>query len=157
MRKTEREEDGLIKAVDVDAFIVPENPNVPVMTLKLEDGEDFYLYNVPYDIVDIIKRIKEDNVIETIVKRESIFDLIYVHDDLRNILEEDLEKVVIDEFDPETMLFTASVYFSNGAARIVKRMIPSHAVYLALIAGKPIYVSRKIVELERDVGGDWNG
>ncbi len=144
-----------VKVIDIETFLVPDNPSIPVISLKLEDGDEFYLYNVPYDIIDVIKKIREDfaNDLDGPM-RESIFDLLSKHDDFKNLISEDLDYVIVDEYDPETMLFTAKVAFSNGGARIVKRMVPSHAIFLALIAGKPIYVTRELVEFEKNLHGE---
>jgi bifunctional DNase/RNase len=146
--------DDMLRVIDIETFLVPDNPSIPVMSLRLENGEDFYLYNIPYDIVEVINRIREDRFISPSEERASIFDLLSQHDDFKNMVKEDLEYIVIDEFNPETMLFTASAYFSNGSARIVKKMIPSHAVFLAVIGDKPIFVLRSIVELEKKISED---
>ena len=154
MERDFRETGKALRVIDIEAFVVPDNPRIPVMNLKLEDGEDFYLYSIPYDIVEVFRKVNGDEVLEEGFERQSIFDILSQHDDFKNMFKEDLDYVIIDEFDPETMLFTASVYFSNGAARIVRKMIPSHAIFLALVAEKPVYVSKEIVDIEKKISGE---
>lgn len=148
------------RVTSVDAFVAPGNPNVPVMILHLEDGLDLTLYYVPFEIVEAINSyngvdISIENVIGS--DRESIFDLLVTHDDLRNVLTDDLAYVVIDELDSNTMLFTAKVVFSNGKMKVERRMIPSHAVFLAYISGKPIYVKRELAQHQLDETQDYSG
>ena len=140
---------GYSRVVSVDAFVAPGNPNVPVLVLHLEDGLDLTLYYVPFEIVEAINSYQGVDIsIENVIgsDRESIFDLLVSHDDLRNVLTDDLAYVVIDELDNNTMLFTARVVFSNGKMKVERRMIPSHAVFLAYISGKPIYVKRELAQ-----------
>ncbi len=142
-------ETGYLRVVDLEAFVAPGNPSVPVIVLHLEDNLDLTLYYVPYEIVEAINSsrgidISIKNVVGT--DRESIFDLIVQHDDLKHVLTEDLSYVTIDELDENTMLFTAKAVFSNGKMLLERRMIPSHAVFLAYVSDKPIFVKRELAE-----------
>uniref|UniRef100_A0A7J3ZKR7 BFN domain-containing protein n=1 Tax=Fervidicoccus fontis TaxID=683846 RepID=A0A7J3ZKR7_9CREN len=138
-----------LRVIDIEAFVAPGTPGVPVIVLHLEGGLNLTLYHVPYEIVEAINNAKGiDLSISGVIgkDRESIFDILVFHDDLRNTLTSDLSYVVVDELDTETMLFTARAVFSNGNTRVERRMIPSHAVFLAYISDKPIYVKRDLAE-----------
>ncbi len=147
------------RVLSIDAFVAPGNPNVPVIVLHLEDGLDLTLYYVPFEIVEAINSYQGVDIsIENVIgsDRESIFDLLVSHDDLRNVLTDDLAYVVIDELDDNTMLFTARVIFSNGKMRVERRMIPSHAVFLAYISGRPIYVKRELARQQLEEQRDYD-
>ncbi len=147
------------RVLSIDAFVAPGNPNVPVIVLHLEDGLDLTLYYVPFEIVEAINSYQGVDIsIENVIgsDRESIFDLLVSHDDLKNVLTDDLAYVVIDELDDNTMLFTARVIFSNGKMRVERRMIPSHAVFLAYISGRPIYVKRELARQQLEEQRDYD-
>ncbi len=136
-----------LKVVDIEALIAPGDPGVPIILLHLEEGLSLTLYYVPFEIVEAINRVKGiDSSLEGVVgeDRESIYDILAQHEDFARILTDDLAYVVIDELNPDTMLFTARAVFSNGFTKIERRMIPSHAVFLAFISNKPIYVLRRL-------------
>ena len=56
------------------APFAPSAPGVPVIVLELEDGREFTLYNVPYEIVRAINKI-QNSEIDTLGERETIFDV----------------------------------------------------------------------------------
>ena len=65
-----------------------------------------------------------------------------------------LEKVIIDELDTNTGLYTAKLFINiEGKMKMTIPMVPSHAIYLALLTDKPIYVDEDLVNDEEDVGG----
>lgn len=142
---------SLLKALNVEAFLMPGNPSTPVILLRLEENRELTLYYVPYEVVEAINLVGgADLSISKIVgrDRESIFDLLATHEDIKSLLAHDLEKVVIDELDVETGLFTAKVFFTDGRNRVIRRMIPSHAVFLAFVTGRPIYVAKRLAETQ---------
>ncbi len=149
MIKNEAPSDGeYLRVVSLDAMLIPGNPYTPVIILHLEGGYDLTLSNVPFEIVEAINRIKGiDSSIEGVVgdDRESIYDLMAQHEDLINIISSDLSYVVVDELNPHTQLYNAKAVFSNGATRIERKMIPSHAIFLAFLTNKPIYVKKELV------------
>jgi Uncharacterized conserved protein len=66
-----------------------------------------------------------------------------------------LERVVIDELSQETGLFSASVELKFDGVLIQKKMIPSHAIYLALVSERPVFVKRELVdEQEKEREGE---
>ncbi len=154
----------LLKAVSVDALILPNPPHVPVIVLNLEDGRDFTLYYVPYEIVFAINKMQSDNYDSQPRLpggRESIFEVLLDLSHGLDKLREALVRVVIDEFNYDTALYTATAEFDLGGIVMKRKMIPSHAIYLALLLGKPIYVLSKLVdeqeEWEESEGGGEGG
>lgn len=142
--------DECIKVEEIEAFVLPGTPSAPVILLRLENEKEFYLYYVPYEVVEALNMLGGVDIsIRRVVgrDRESIFDVLAMHEGLRDALVQNLEYVVIDELDEETGLFTAKAIFSDRRnVYLVRRMIPSHAVFLAVIARKPIYVKDELVE-----------
>lgn len=139
--------DILLEARNVTAMITPSVPNIPVIVLELEDGREFTLYNVPFEIVEALNKIerqKDEPSLPGI--RETVFDILI---DMRNFFEElgkRLEYVVIDEIDYNTYLYTAKASFNLGGIYMMRRMVPSHAIFLARLFDKPIYVSKRLVD-----------
>ncbi len=117
------------------------------LRLALEDDRTFVLVNVPFEVAQAIKMINEG---EAPPRRQSLFDLLANNEDFRNIFSETLKRVVIDELDPSTGLYTATVEFESEDVKLELKMIPSHAIYLALVAEKPIYVSENLVDNEEN-------
>ncbi len=150
-----------VRAVDVDAFIriqriagLPEELNlagiVTGMRLMLEDGRVFVMANIPAEIVDAVKTLKEGGQLGH-DQRQSIFMLMINHEALRETLTRGLKEVIIDELDERTGLYTAKAVFSEDGVTLQLKMIPSHAVFLALLADAPIYVRSELVD---DYGGE---
>ena len=141
--------DVLLEARSVTAMLLPATaagiPVVPVIVLELEDGREFTLYHVPYEIVKAINKLQSGEGFE-FGARESLFEIMVDMRDAVSSLGSNLEYVVIDQLDLNTSLYTASVSFNLGGIAMTRRMIPSHAVFLALLFGKPIYVSKRLVD-----------
>jgi bifunctional DNase/RNase len=130
----------------------PTAPGIPVIVLELEDGREFTLYNVPHEIVRAINKLQSGDV-DTLGERETIFDVVVDMRDFLSGVGERLERVVVDEIDYATALYTAKAYFNLGGISMTRRMVPSHAIFLALLYGKPIYVSKRLVD-EQEVLGE---
>ena len=140
-------EDELIRVDEVDAFIsiVGERPIhfIPVIVCRLEDGRDFNLFSVPQDIVVAIRKLKGYSIDD---ERETIFDIfLSVPSSLENIRKH-LRRVIIDSINPLTYTYSATVEFGSNEATIRRKMIPSHAILLALLTRKPIYVKKILVD-----------
>ncbi len=118
----------------------------PLLELRLEDGRVFRLYSIPLEIASAVNKLREGNSYLPYVNRESVFDALVDLKDLVKELLDKLTRVVINEMDPETGLYTALIEFDLGGIILRKKMIPSHATYLALLAEKPIYVSKRLVD-----------
>jgi len=134
----------LIKVVDVDAYISYAEGLSPYTVLQctLEDGRLFNLYLVPIEIVLAMSKIKGHGVENN---RETLFELLTVFGEL-GVLRERIEKVVVDEVSEETHLYTAKVYIKGSGFTFIKRMIPSHAIFLAYLVGSPVYISKDLVD-----------
>ena len=124
------------------------------ISLLLEDGEEFTMVNIPVDVAEAIKILNEG---ELPPRRQSIYTFLSSHEDFKESLRKTLKRVVIDEVEMETGVYTATVEFEDGGISISVKMIPSHAIYLALISDKPIYVNKKLVEMESREGGEGEG
>lgn len=112
------------------------------LDLLLEDGRIFSMVNIPLDVAEAIRVLKEE---ASVPKRQSLFTLVLSHESLREALSQHIEEVVIDELDKSTGLYSASVKFREDNATLSIKMIPSHAVFLALLINKPIYVLEDLV------------
>ncbi len=127
--------------------VTPRITNMGVLLeFRLEDGRIFRLYGIPPEVASAVNKLKEGSSYDIYVNRESVFDALV---DLREFIKDLLDKVVrvvINEFDYETGLYTAEIEFNLGGLILRKKMIPSHAIYLALLAEKPIYVSKRLVD-----------
>ena len=145
-------EEGLVKTVGVlpfTALMRDERSNASVyvtgLKLLLEDGRTFTLLNIPPEVAEAIKIMNDG---EPLPRRQSLFALLINHEGFKDLFSKTLEKVVIDELDPMTGLYTATVYFHQEDLTLKVKMIPSHAIYLAMVSGKPIYVKEELVENE---------
>ncbi|GBF08898.1 hypothetical protein apy_06230 [Aeropyrum pernix] len=141
--------EGLVKVVDVDAYIKRMSDprsgfvfDVTVMELKLENGSKFVMSNIPIEIVEAVNVLK--NNIDT-PRRQSLFIFLMNSEVFKDAAVNAVKEVVIDEIDQNTGLYTATLVLEEDGFKLKLKMIPSHAVYLALIAGRPIYVLEKLV------------
>ncbi|QKQ99829.1 bifunctional nuclease family protein [Metallosphaera tengchongensis] len=140
-----------INVSKVDAFISPTS-GVPVIVCYLEDGREFNLFYVPPDIVNAINKLMKNestdfNLSEK-ARRETVYDIISFIPEIAEYLEKRITKVVIDGILDD--IYIATVELNFGGLVIQKRMIPSHAIYLALLTNKPIKVKRELVEKSSD-------
>ena len=136
----------MLKVERVEAFVLPTPPHVPVITCHLEDGRQFNLYYVPLEVVVAINRMQGG---QYEVDRESVFDILpTLKDELMGVLGKRIGRVYIDGIDFETMLYSATVEIRADGVTIKRKMIPSHAVFLALMSEKPIYVREDLVRYQ---------
>ncbi len=146
-------EKALLKSNDVSVFIglAREGATSYIITgieLILEDGRTLTLVNIPVDVANAIKALKGDMEFP---RRKSIFDLLANYEAFKDELSRTLRRVVIDELDMSTGLYTATVEFEDEGMVSEVKMIPSHAIFLALLTGAPIYVSKELVDLEESL------
>ncbi|MEM4046623.1 MAG: DUF151 domain-containing protein [Metallosphaera sp.] len=142
------EEHEFISVSKVDAFISPMN-GVPVIVCYLEDGREFNLFYVPPDIVNAINKLlknesNEFNNLSELARRETVYDIISFIPEVTEELEKRITQVTVDDILDDIYLATVELNF--GGLIIQKRMIPSHAIYLALLTKKPIKVKRELVD-----------
>ncbi len=143
--------DLLLRAEQVEAMIAPNPPHTAVIILTLEDGRSFTLYGVPYEIVVAINKLQHPDQYSDFGSRESVFEvLLHFRDELKTVGSR-LIRVVVDELDYSTGLYSAKAEFDLGGIVLRKRMIPSHAIYLALLFDKPIYVLKRLVDEQEEM------
>lgn len=142
-------DEGLSKVINVDAFFVPFY-NSPAIICYLEDNRQFMLSNVPPEIVFAIRKLNNKNGV--LDDRENIFDIINFIPEMKQNLENHINKVIIDDLNNKMGVYSATIEINfDNSILIEKRMIPSHAIYLGLVAKKPIYVKKELVdEQERE-------
>jgi len=147
------EESKHIRITDIEGYVLPSQPPIPVIVCNLENGKTFILYSVPYEIVIALSTIThEGEKIKNPTGRSSIFDLLsLLSSELENTIGRRIRKIVIDYLDPDLMVYGASVYIDVEGAVIVKKMIPSHALFLAQLFNVPMYVSEDLVFIQESM------
>jgi len=148
--------EDLLRVEKIEAFIMPTRA-IPVIVCYLEDNRQFVLYSVPPEVVASINKIQGVGDYAEFFSngRENIFDILPLISEVKNSISDHLERVVIDELSQETGLFSASVELKFDGVLIQKKMIPSHAIYLALVSERPVFVKRELVdEQEKEREGE---
>ena len=142
-----------IRIMDIEGYVLPSQPPIPVIVCNLENGKTFTLYSVPYEIVIALSAItQEGEKIRNPTGRSSIFDLLsLLSSELESSMGKRIRKIVIDHLDPDLMVYGASVYIDVEGATIVKKMIPSHALFLAQLFNVPMYVSEDLVVMQESM------
>jgi len=136
--------DKMVKVVKIEAFLMPTPPYTPVISCYLEDGRQFNLYYVPYEVVIAINRIQGEDYD---VDRESLFDILpMIAGEFKDALKARIKAVYIDGLNRRTMLYSATMEIKVNGAIIRRKMIPSHAIYLALLANTEVYVADELVK-----------
>ncbi|MEM0199624.1 MAG: DUF151 domain-containing protein [Saccharolobus sp.] len=139
-------DDDYIRVSSIDAFFMPIH-SIPTIVCYLEDGRQFYLFSVPAEIVVAINKTKGNKEEEEVGdKRENIYDILTFIPEVVDQFSKHLEKVTVDDIIRETGVYVATVEFKFDGVTIQKRMIPSHAIFLAVIANKPIFVKKELVD-----------
>ena len=154
-------QDELLRVSSVEPFYrLVEDSSTGIRTyvvglsLSLENGDEFTLVNIPVDVAEAIRIINEDEIPP---RRQSLYTFLANHEDFKELMRRSLKRVVIDEFDEDTGLYTATVEFGDGQSTISVKMIPSQAIFLALITDRPVYVHRRLVEMEKRWGREGEG
>ncbi|MEM4884360.1 MAG: DUF151 domain-containing protein [Saccharolobus sp.] len=139
-------DDDYIRVSSIDAFFMPIH-RIPTIVCYLEDGRQFYLFSVPAEIVVAINKTKGNKEEEEVGdKRENIYDILTFIPEVVDQFSKHLEKVTVDDIIRETGVYVATVEFKFDGVTIQKRMIPSHAIFLAIITNKPIFVKKELVD-----------
>ena len=143
--------DKMVKVVKIEAFLMPTPPYTPVISCYLEDGRQFNLYYVPYEVVIAINRIQGEDYD---VDRESLFDILpMIAGEFKDALKARIKAVYIDGLNRRTMLYSATMEIKVNGAIIRRKMIPSHAIYLALLANTEVYVADELVKHQEKLSG----
>ena len=124
----------------------------------MEDGRIFRMGGISLDIAAEIKkylaksggdrkRLATD-LINRNDPRFTIIDMLIDFPDIEKVLHESIREVVIDYFDPNYNIYGASIILDDAYTIAKKRvmMIPSHAILLALIANRKVYVAKELVD-----------
>ncbi|MCX8195766.1 MAG: DUF151 domain-containing protein [Acidilobaceae archaeon] len=138
----------LLEAVQVQVnsrYISTEymDAHILELRLKLEDGRMFTMVSIPTDVAEAIKIM---TAYGPLPRRQSLFAFLLSNERFKEVLGRSLKHVVVDELDRMTGLYSASVVFEEEGVRMSIKMIPSHAIFLALLTGKSIYVKRDLVD-----------
>ncbi len=139
----------MVRVVKIEAFLMPTPPYTPVISCHLEDGRQFNLYYVPYEIVIAINRIQGEDYE---VDRESLFDVLpMIAGEFKDTLKSRVRAVYIDGLNRKTMLYSATMEIKVNGAIIKRKMIPSHAIYLALLTNSEVYVAEELVKHQEEL------
>jgi len=145
-------DENLIRVKRVDAFFYPLHA-IPTMVLYLEDSREFKMFYIPPEIVILVNKLQGKNEYEGITgndNRESLYDILYdmisFSTDIKENFKKIVNRVIIDDMIKESGVYVATVEFRFDGVIIEKKLIPSHAVLLALLCDKPIYVKKQLVE-----------
>ena len=144
--------EGFRRAKDVNVFlgVAGEGSSryiVVGMQLLLDDGRTFTMVNIPVEVALAVRALRGEGEYP---ERKSLFDLLANYESFKEEIARTLKRVVIDELDPQTGLYTATAEFEDEGMVSKVRMIPSHAVFLAMLVDAPIYVREDFVD-EYDV------
>lgn len=138
----------LIRVEKVDAFFYPIH-GIPTMVLYLEDGREFKMFQIPPEIVIALNRLQEKRDYEDLLrgdKRENIYDVLAFSSEIKDQLGKIINRVVINDVNEEYGVYIATVEFKYDGVIIEKQLIPSHAVFLAIVSNRPIYVKKNLVD-----------
>lgn len=145
-------DENLIRVKRVDTFFYPLHA-IPTMVLYLEDSREFKMFYIPPEIVILVNKLQGKNEYEGITgndNRESLYDILYdiisFYTDIKENLKKIVNRVIIDDIIKESGVYVATVEFKFDGVIIEKKLIPSHAVLLALLCDKPIFVKKQLVE-----------
>ncbi|MEZ0289742.1 MAG: hypothetical protein ABWJ42_01465 [Sulfolobales archaeon] len=143
MGEEEIDENELLRIVNIETYITPPPYQIPILQCELEDGRTFTLYQIPIEVMLGIMRLKGEE--EVYNERETLFEIISLFKDELRVLRDRIDKVIIDHLDKDTNLYTARIIIRGDGYRIVKKMVPSHALYIAYLLGVPAYVKKDLV------------
>lgn len=115
---------------------------------RLEDGRYFFLDRVPFDIVISLKKLKGEEIEDD---RERLVDILASMPEVLDLLGRHLRRVIINELDPETEVYSAIVEFTDGKMTLRRKMVPSHAIFLAVLTNKPIYIRKTLVDQQEEL------
>lgn len=114
----------------------------------LEDNRFFYLDRVSPEIVFFLKELNGETIGD---EREGFIDILLSIPEVINILGKYVKRIVIDNFNNKSGTYSASVEFGDGTIVIKRKMIPSHAIFLAKLTRKPIYVRKQLVDQQEEI------
>jgi len=113
------------------------------ITCILENDKYFYLERVPPEIVYSLKRLNGEDLQDD---RERLIDILLSMPEVIDSLGKHLKRVIINEFDEETGVYSAIAEFEDNGVKFKRKMVPSHAILLARLTNRPIFVKRQLIE-----------
>ena len=160
--KTHRKGNGLLRVTSITPLFpvgftrapIPPIPELheqlsrPIIELKLENNKQLRLMGIPYDIaLEIWFHLKTQRKRKT--RRDPRLSISELFCEIVKI-----DHVEINDIIPELGVYVADVYIKiNNETKETKtkfKMIPSHAILLALLSNAEIYVSEKLLRLEEE-------
>ncbi len=146
--------DNLVRVTDVEPFVTEADDFMSgALTCYLEHGGSVVLYYVPLEVARAIARLKAmEEVIEAAQDfRDSIYELLIMMAPKLRDLGESIEMVVIDGYNEKSATYSASLYLNADGIKVKYTLIPSHAIFLAMLFNKPIYVTEEIVRISQEL------
>lgn len=133
-----------------------------ILELFLENNQVFRMGGIPLEIATEIRKYlskpysSKKDLIGSDDMRYTFFDSLLDFPDIEKILYESIEKIIINYYDSGYNIYGATVELNEKYTIAKKRilMIPSHAILLALLANRKVYVSRDLVEEQTYIVGD---
>ncbi|NPA98378.1 MAG: hypothetical protein GXO43_03270 [Crenarchaeota archaeon] len=114
----------------------------------MEDGRYFYLERVPFDIIIALKKLRGEEIEDD---RERLVDILVSMPEVIELMGKHLKRVIINELNLDTAVYSAIAEFSDGNMIIRRKMVPSHAIFLAVLTNKPIYVRRRLIDEQEEM------
>lgn len=148
--------DNLVRVVGVEVVLMNDLEDfvdLAALSCYLENNEVFTLYNVPREVALTIEKLnnsmREGEFIEPSEDRETIFDVLLLLTPKLKELRRTVIKTVINSYDVDRGVYSASLHMRVDGVTIQKNMIPSHAIFLSLLLNRPIYVTKEVLEVSR--------
>jgi bifunctional DNase/RNase len=91
-----------------------------------------------------------------VLGRDTIYELLIMIQPKLTEFKESIEGVVIDGFNRAYGTYSASIYMNVDGISLKRTMIPSHAIFLALLFNKPVYVTAEVVQISKELESEEN-
>ena len=149
-------EESVLRVVDFEPLVTEtDGYEMGAINCLLENGDVLTLYNVPIEITKAIAKLikDDDNVLEVEEEdsRDTIYELLIMIHPKLEAFKKSLNQVVIDSFNRTFGTYSASLYMNVDGIYLKRTMIPSHAIFLALLFGKPVYVTEEVVRISKEL------
>ncbi len=147
-------DERVVRVVDIEPLIArTDGFEMGALNCITEEGDSIVLYNAPLEITKAIARILREELSLGGEEdyRDSIFDVLIMVQPKLTQLEESISRVVIDGFNRRLGTYSASIYMEIDGISLKRTVIPSHAIFIALLFNKPIYVTEKVVEISKEL------
>jgi len=118
----------------------------PIIELKLENNKQLRLMGIPYDIaLEIWFHLKSKKKYKS--RRDPRLSISELMCEIAKV-----DQVIINDILPDLGVYVADVYLKVDGEKDLARfkMIPSHAILLALLSEADIYVAERLLKLEEE-------